>query len=694
MYTLRNAFFMCLAFISHLSLGQDIYKENLGPNINTKFDETKPIISPDGQIFYFARQNYPENYKGDKDPQDIYYSINSEGEWSHAVNIGEPLNDRHPNGVSSVAPDGNKLLVINAYHSTGLTMGGASISRKENNQWKKPEKINIQNFYNFSEYVDYYLSNDERSLLMTIEREDSEGDQDIYVSFRVDEFNWSEPISLGPVVNTPQAEFAPFLAADNKTLFFASEGHKGYGKSDIYYAKRLDNTWQNWSEPVNIGPEVNTAGFEGYYTIPASSDYAYFVSDNGSIDGSKDLYRVTLPYKFRPEPVLMVKGHVYDKKDKGPLAASIILVDVDSKEEAGFALSNFNDGTYKIILPQGARYEFLAERPGYIGIVQYRDLTSINEYEELESNLGLVPIEKGQSVETHHIFFEGNTATFTEDAYPELERFVSILENNPNIKIEIGGHTNNLKSATENLKLSEERAQAVKEYFEKQGIHPLRLLALGYGSVKPYDGDKLILKAGIDINDRIEFTILQTDWFPPALNDSDSDGTSDEIDECPDEAGPKETNGCPDNDGDGIINRKDDCPNVAGVAESNGCPEIAEEIKKVFDEALQGIVFESAKDIIKPKSYSILDNIVKILNENPDYKLRIAGHTDNMGDDAFNLQLSQKRAESAMNYLIEKGIVKDRLEAIGYGETKPVADNKIADGRKQNRRVEFIVVFE
>ncbi|MEP2773352.1 MAG: OmpA family protein [Fulvivirga sp.] len=694
MLALRTTIFLCLVCFSQTLSGQDIVKENLGPKINTQYDETKPIIAPDGKILYFARQSYPENIKGDKDLQDIYYCLHTDNEWSQAVNIGEPLNDKHPNGVSSVAPDGNSLLVINAYHSTGLTMGGASISKKQNNYWQKPVKINIQNFYNFSDYVDYYMSNDEKSLLMAVQREDSEGDQDIYVSHRIDEYNWSEPITLGEVINTPSAEFAPFLAADNKTLFFASQGHDGVGGSDIFYSKRLDNTWQNWSEPENIGPEVNTAGFEAYYTIPASGDFAYFVSDNNSISDSKDLFKITLPYQFRPEPVLMVKGNVFDNKTKAPLAASIIFVDLEAKDEAGFALSNFDDGSYKIILPRGTKYQFLAERPGYIGIVQYRDLTDITEYQELESNLGLVPIEKGQVATSHHIFFTENTREFMDDAYVELDRFTSIFKNNPGIKIEIGAHANTLQSATANLELSEKRALAIKQYFEQKGVNGLRLLTLPNGSVKPYDGPEVSLKRGTNVNDRVDFTIIQTDWSPPSINDADGDNVVDEIDECPDEKGSEATNGCPDNDKDGIINDKDDCPNVAGVEENNGCPELAEEVKKVLKEALEGIEFESGRDIIKPTSYAILDQVVEVMQTNADYKLKIAGHTDSMGKDETNLILSHKRAEAAKNYLVEKGVEEDRLDAVGYGETKPVASNDTAAGRRQNRRVEFTVIFE
>ncbi|MFA7273614.1 MAG: thrombospondin type 3 repeat-containing protein [Crocinitomicaceae bacterium] len=175
--------------------------------------------------------------------------------------------------------------------------------------------------------------------------------------------------------------------------------------------------------------------------------------------------------------------------------------------------------------------------------------------------------------------------------------------------------------------------------------------------------------------------------------DTDGDGITDADDACPTEKGSKEMNGCPDTDGDGISDNLDKCPKIAGTAANNGCPEIKAETQKVFDQALKGVQFETAKAIIKPVSFGILDNVASIMKDNPTYNLDINGHTDNQGDDAKNMTLSQERAASVKAYLVSKGIEASRMESYGFGETQPKATNDTAPGRAENRRVEFKVRF-
>lgn len=176
--------------------------------------------------------------------------------------------------------------------------------------------------------------------------------------------------------------------------------------------------------------------------------------------------------------------------------------------------------------------------------------------------------------------------------------------------------------------------------------------------------------------------------------DTDGDGVIDPEDKCPNIKGLPQFQGCPDTDGDGIPDHLDKCPTIKGVKENNGCPEIKEEVKKVFEKALKGIQFETGKAVIKKTSNGILDNIVTIMKMNPDYMLNIFGHTDNVGDDAMNMELSDKRAEAVKNYLVSKGVDAKRLESKGFGETEPKSTNDTAAGRAENRRVEFTVVFE
>lgn len=175
--------------------------------------------------------------------------------------------------------------------------------------------------------------------------------------------------------------------------------------------------------------------------------------------------------------------------------------------------------------------------------------------------------------------------------------------------------------------------------------------------------------------------------------DADGDGVTDAEDACPKVKGLAQFKGCPDTDGDGVPDNEDKCPKIAGVASNNGCPEIKAETLKVFERALKGIQFETGKDVIKKTSFAVLDNVVKIMKENPSYQLEINGHTDSQGDDAKNMVLSQKRAEAVEAYLVKKGIETERLHPTGFGETKPKASNDTKEGRSENRRVEFVVKF-
>lgn len=175
--------------------------------------------------------------------------------------------------------------------------------------------------------------------------------------------------------------------------------------------------------------------------------------------------------------------------------------------------------------------------------------------------------------------------------------------------------------------------------------------------------------------------------------DSDGDGIADKDDRCPNQKGEKSMMGCPDRDGDGIPDIDDACPDTKGIAANKGCPEIKEEVKRILEQALTGLQFESGKDVIKKSSYEVMDNVVKVMKENPTYKLSINGHTDNTGDPKKNQVLSEKRAAASMKYLTDRGISSSRLSSASHGDSMPVADNKTPEGRAKNRRVEFKVQF-
>lgn len=274
--------------------------QNLGRFVNSEYDDMLPIISPDNKTLYFARKNSPENYGG-TGADDIYVSKRDliTGQWQKATNVGTPLNDADHNFVCAVSVDGQRLYLANSYKANGGG-DGVSISTLKNGVWSKPQFLNIRNMYNKSPFACYHVSVDENYIVMAIERDDTYGDMDLYVSSKYADGTWSEPMNLGSILNTAGAEASVFLAADGKSLYFSSNGHPGYGDFDMYMTTRLDNTWKNWSEPVNLGSEINTIYRDFYYTIPGNGEYAYFATDFSSY-GKSDLFRLALPKEIQPE---------------------------------------------------------------------------------------------------------------------------------------------------------------------------------------------------------------------------------------------------------------------------------------------------------------------------------------------------------------------------------------------------------
>ena len=477
-------------------------KEALGDHINTEYREAKPIISPDGRTLYFVRQNSPDNFGGRRDRQDIYVADRQGSDWGEARNMGEPLNNRDGNGVGSVSPDGNTLLLIGAYDRTSNSP--ASIAHWTGSAWGDPEPLKILRYSNNSPYSDFYLANNGKVLIMAIGALDSRGDQDLYVSFLAENGTWSQPKNMGAVVNTRMAEFSPFLAADNKTLYFSSFGHRGQGSADIYYTKREDDTWANWSKPKNLGTAINSSALDAYYAIPAAGDFAYFTQDKGD---DRDIYRIALPGEFKPEPVLLVRGKVYNTANGQPIGAKVIFSALPGGQEEGVAQSNPRTGEFTIVLPRGKNYALSTEAAGFWGENQSFDVTDITTYAEITKDLPMVPLAVGAVVKMNNLFFDKGTANLLPESEPQMDQIVALLNDNPTMVIELGGHTDNRGVPSANIRLSLERVQAVKAYLTDNGIAPERVETVGYGGDKPVADNRY--EETRALNRRVEIKVLK-----------------------------------------------------------------------------------------------------------------------------------------------------------------------------------------
>lgn len=482
----------------------DAEPENLGANVNSEFDELSPKISPDGKTLFITR--YPSDNNG---KNNIWVSYLINGEWSIAKNIGTPLNIKgYSTSVQSITPDGNTILLSNLYKyfDGSVSGGGCSVSQRQRGGWAFPKGQVIDKFENKNQYVNYYLSNSGQYLLMAIEMKKGLGEKDIWVSFRdpKDPHGWTKPLNLGNVVNTKGDEFGPFLAADDKTMYFVSDGHPGYGNADIWMTKRLDDTWTNWSKPVNLGKKINTPEFDAYFSIDAAGEYAYFSSSKSGY-GKSDVFRIKMPQEAKPDPVVLVYGKVFDKKTGEPIKANIAYELLPSGKDVGSAVTSPEDNVYKIVLPFGENYGFMAEADKYYSITENLDLRALKEYKEIEVNLYLAPIVKEEAIRLNNIFFEFGKATLKEESYPELDRLIKLLNDNPNINIAINGHTDNVGADEDNLKLSNDRAASVVEYLTKGGIKSNRLTSKGFGETQPIDTNDT--EEGRQLNRRVEFVV-------------------------------------------------------------------------------------------------------------------------------------------------------------------------------------------
>ena len=489
--------------------------ENLGININSDLPELRPTVSADGNLLFFICQNHPANTKFRSVPnsQDIWYSKrDSAGNWSEARHMRSPLNSTHYNAVYWISPDNNRILIRGAFTEGAFLGKGVSMSHLQSDStWSPPDMLYIKNYekYDRGRQSGATMAHDGQTLLLYMTPERGSADNDLYVCFLTADGTWTEPKTLGKKINLPgHDEMAPYLAADGVTLYFSSNRPGGLGDNDIWMTKRLDKTWQKWSDPVNLGSPVNTEDWDAFFTLDAGGEYAYLTTQLNTY-GESDIVRVKLMEKERPDPVVMVSGNVYNAKTKEPLSASLIYETLPDGTEAGNGISNPSDGSFKIVLPYDKNYLIRATADKFFAQSENLNLDSLTKagYKEIHKDLYLFPIEIGQVVRLNNVFFDFDKWDLRPESYVELNRVVKLLKENPAIEIEMSAHTDSRGSDEYNFTLSNNRAASVKDYILSKGIAESRIISQGYGETKPVatnDTDE-----GRQLNRRVEFKILK-----------------------------------------------------------------------------------------------------------------------------------------------------------------------------------------
>jgi len=506
-------------------INNDYVPVALGSAINSEYNELRPLVTPDGKTLYFSRQNHPENTGGVKDDEDIWFSERDtlSGDWQVAKNIGRPLNNNGPNFISSISRDGNTMLLLlgNAYYSKNKMTQGVSMSvKQEDGTWARPNNLDILNDYNMSPRANYFLTSDMKSIVMSVQRKDSYGDRDLYVIFLQEDGTWSQPLNLGPQINSAAEEGSPFLASDDKTMFFSSKGFSGYGGYDIYLSRRLDDTWQNWSEPENLGTGFNSKGDDIFFNFTENDEYAYY---SRSTNDNIDIYKVKLPYYQKPDMlasllgakykgpniIISIKGKAFDSSTRRPIESSIEFV--KKSDDGKITLVSADTLGYVTSLEPGYKYGIVAKANDYYNAIDSLDLTGITNSVEIEKNLFLDPIIKDKAIVLNNVYFDFDSDVIRSESFPELDKLSEMLLDNPNLHITIDGHTCSMGSDEYNLNLSYRRAGSIVNYFLGKGVLATNLEHHGYGESRPKASNDT--EAGREMNRRVEFQL--TEIQPP-----------------------------------------------------------------------------------------------------------------------------------------------------------------------------------
>jgi outer membrane protein OmpA-like peptidoglycan-associated protein len=477
-------------------------KQNLGKLINSQYSELAPIISPNGKFLFFTMGIGNPANTGEEHLQDCYVSTLNHGNWGKPKNLGLPINSAGNDAISGVSPDSKVLFVKNFFynHVSGLCFA----QRDSTGKWHI-DPITIENYSNSNPFSSQCISASGEYIILSAEMPDSYGALDLYVCKLKDRKKniYGPPQNLGPVINTRENDFAPFIATDSKTLYYSTSGKEGNGSADVFITKRLDDSWVNWTAPKGLGPEINTAGMDAYYSIPASGDVAYFSSSNGA--NQLDLYKIELPEDERPAPVTLLSGRVTNKSGQ-VLNAQVISLDVETNKEIARSSTSEISENFMMVLPAGEHYRFNVTAPGYLPYSDEIDLRVQSGFSEPFVEIILDSIAIGSTTTIGDIFFDFNKATLKPESFYSLDKLVDFLKINPSLIVEIQGHTDSIGTVEFNKKLSLDRANAVVEYLKSKGISESRLKAEGFGSADPVSENAS--EEGRRKNRRVAFRIV------------------------------------------------------------------------------------------------------------------------------------------------------------------------------------------
>ncbi len=477
--------------------------QNLGENINTPLAEYLPTLTADGQTLIFTRR--------DRFQEDFYVSQWKDGAWQRAENLGPPINTRENEGAESISADGQFLVYTVCNRKEDYGSCDLYYSEWKNGEWTTPKNIGAP--INSAAWESQpSLSADGQTLYFTSNRSKN---KDIWKSKRLADGTWSNPEKLS--INTAGHEEGPFIHADGQTLYFTSTGYPGMGEADLYMSRlQADGTW---GMPENLGYPINTTSQEGALIVSLDGTTAYFSSTKEGGYGAVDLYSFEMPKSIRPKPVTYANIKVYDAITKRPLIANMDVANLETSLIHTSMVTNAA-GESLICLPMGVDYALNVNKADYLFHSENFALKAENSRDEpFELKIYLQKIPKQEPTITikeepvlkpiilKNVFFKTGSAELELASQSELDKLVGLLNENETMNIQINGHTDNVGSVADNLKLSEARAKAVVEYLITKKIPAKRLKYKGYGETLPIATNDT--PDGRQQNRRTEFVIMK-----------------------------------------------------------------------------------------------------------------------------------------------------------------------------------------
>ncbi|MEO6330158.1 MAG: OmpA family protein [Ginsengibacter sp.] len=470
--------------------------ENLGDNVNSVNLEYFPSLTIDGKKMIFTKR-----INGN---EDFYQSEFINGHWEKARPLEGTINSSTYNeGAQNISQDGQLLFFTGCNFPGGLGSCDIYISRLTKQGWSNPENLGPNVNSEFWESTPS-LSPDKNDLYFSSSVPGGFGGKDIWVCHKTASGKWSEPLNLGSEINTSGDESCPFIHADNQTLYFNSNGHQCYSdKPDLFLSKKLEDG--KWSEAQNLGYPINTIDDEGSLIVSSNGKTAYYSSDRNDTKGGLDIYTFELREDIRPLKTLWVKGNVFDKRTGVGLPCSVELTNVVTKQTIS-KLQTDEDGNYLVTLPVGRDYAFNVKRKGYLFYSENFNVSPDAADSTYTINIPLQPIEANARIILKNVFFDTKQMNLKSESITELDNVVRLMNDNPKLKILISGHTDNVGKPDDNLKLSTGRAVSVVNYLLSKGIKNERLGFKGSGETMAIADNKT--ENGKALNRRTELSVV------------------------------------------------------------------------------------------------------------------------------------------------------------------------------------------